>query len=485
MLLHFGAVDQSCIVSVNGRVAGEHEGGYLPFVLDVTDLVKNGKNRLAVRVSDPLDHELGWGKQRRDRGGMWYTPISGIWQPVWLEQVPDAFIDRLQVESSREQATIYVVGGTGRYELTVQTPTGVQSVTFAGESYTFKPENPVLWSPENPYLYEFSLKSGEDEVQSYFALRTIEVADVAETPRILLNGKPYFFHGLLDQGFFPDGIYLPGSPEGYKNDILSAKEMGFNMLRKHIKIEPQVFYYYCDKFGMIVFQDMVNSGDYGFLVDTALPTVGFKRGVTHKVSKRRKQAFLRDSARTVNLLYNHPSVCYYTIFNEGWGQFEADETYSTLRAMDPSRVWDATSGWFWEQRSDVQSEHIYFKKIKIKPWGYVPVVLSEFGGYACRVPDHIFNPDENYGYSTYPDTAAWQKATEALYREQIIPAIQNSGLCACVLTQLSDVEDETNGLMTYDRQVRKADTAAMAALADELYTCFADAAQKGQDSDGK
>ena len=254
--------------------------------------------------------------------------------------------------------------------------------------------------------------------------------------------------------------------------------MGFNMLRKHIKIEPQVFYYLCDKLGMVVFQDMVNSGDYSFLLDTALPTVGFKRGISHKASERRKRAFLADSERTVELLYNHPSVCYYTIFNEGWGQFEADKTYDALQPLDPTRIWDTTSGWFWGKKSDVQSEHIYFKKINIKPWGDRPVVLSEFGGYACRVEGHIFNPDNNYGYSTYPTPEAWQMATEALYREQILPAIEQSGLCAAVLTQISDVEDETNGLVTYDRQFEKADAAAMAALAKEIYACYNQAAGK-------
>lgn len=477
VLLHFGAVDQVCTVIVNGEKLSCHEGGYLPFDVDITAFVKNGKNSIAVQVSDTLDHSFGWGKQRVDRGGMWYTPISGIWQPVWLEQVPDAYIENIRLTPALDSVKIDIMGGTGEYTMTVQTPDGADTVTFTGNSYTYTPKTAMLWSPENPYLYEFTLTSGQDTVKSYFALRTVEVAKVGETPRIYLNGKPYFFHGLLDQGYFPDGIYLPGSPKGYENDILTAKKMGFNMLRKHIKIEPQIFYYLCDKLGMVVFQDMVNSGDYGFLVDTALPTIGFKRGITHKATKRRKKAFFTESANTVRLLHNHPSVCYYTIFNEGWGQFEADGTYVVLKALDPSRVWDTTSGWFWETGSDVQSEHIYFKKINIKPWGDRPVVLSEFGGYACRVEGHIFNPDNNYGYSTYPTPEAWQTATEALYREQIMPAIEKSGLCAAVLTQISDVEDETNGLVTYDRQVEKANAQAMAALADELYTCYQQAAE--------
>ena len=478
VILHFGAVDQGCRVLLNGRDAGSHEGGYLPFTLDITDLAQPGENHIAVLVTDTLDHTLGWGKQREDRGGMWYTPVRGIWQPVWLEQVPERYIESVKIDTNTEQMTLHVEGGENFKELTVHTPEGTEVISFTGDTVTFEPLTPVLWTPEHPYLYNFTLTSGDDRIQSYFALRTVSVENVNGTPRICLNGKPYFFHGLLDQGYFPDGIYLPGSPKGYENDILIAKKMGFNMLRKHIKIEPQVFYYLCDKLGMVVFQDMVNSGGYSFLIDTALPTAGFKRGITHKVSARCKQAFLADSVKTVELLYNHPSVCYYTIFNEGWGQFEADKTYDVLKKSDPTRVWDATSGWFWGKKSDVQSEHIYFKKIKIKPWGNRPVVLSEFGGYACRVEGHIFNPDNNYGYTTYATPEAWQKATEALYREQVLPAIRHSGLCATVLTQISDVEDETNGLLTYDRQVEKADAAAMAALATEIYACYGDVAEK-------
>ncbi|MBQ2256757.1 MAG: MFS transporter, partial [Clostridia bacterium] len=234
VLLHFGAVDQICTVIVNGERISCHEGGYMPFTVDITAFVKNGKNRLAVQVTDTLDHSFGWGKQRVDRGGMWYTPTSGIWQPVWLEQVPKSYIESIKIDTTTEKMTLQVKGGERFKELTVHTPEGTEVISFTGNTVTFEPFNPVLWSPEHPYLYHFTLTSGDDRVQSYFALRTVEVAKVGETPRILLNGKPYFFHGLLDQGYFPDGIYLPGSPRGYENDILTAKKMGFNMLRKHI-----------------------------------------------------------------------------------------------------------------------------------------------------------------------------------------------------------------------------------------------------------
>ena len=253
------------------------------------------------------------------------------------------------------------------------------------------------------------------------------------------------------------------------------KELGFNMLRKHIKIEPELFYYYCDKYGMIVFQDMVNSGKYNFLIDTALPTIGLKKGITHRASPIRRGAFTRETEATVKLLYNHPSVVYYTIFNEGWGQFDADENYRRLKALDPSRIWDATSGWFVEKESDVTSDHVYFKKLDLKNDPDRPMVLSEFGGYSCKIEGHSFNLDKTYGYSFFKDTESFGKALKDLYMNEVIPMIDR-GLCATVYTQVSDVEDETNGLVTYDRQVVKVNKDDMLeiskAIEDKFYSQF-------------
>lgn len=304
-------------------------------------------------------------------------------------------------------------------------------------------------------MYHFTVQTGEDRVQSYFALRTLEIKDVDGYPRICLNGKPYFFHGLLDQGYWQDGIFTPNSPAAYEQDILFAKKLGFNMLRKHIKIEPQLFYYACDRLGMVVFQDMVNNGAYSFLRDTALPTVGLKwlpDRWLHR-NKRSRAAFEQAMVETVEILYNHPCICYWTIFNEGWGQFCAATMYKRLKTLDDSRVIDTASGWFSGVDSDVDSRHVYFRKVRLKA-GKKPLVLSEFGGYSYQVEGHVFNPKKEYGYGKCTSREEFVQALRKVYLEEVAPLIEK-GLCAAVYTQISDVEDEVNGLVTYDRQVEK------------------------------
>ena len=468
IVLHFGAVDQIAEVSVNGKLAGAHTGGYLHFSLDITDLIKDGENTLTVKVTDDLDHTLAWGKQRKDRGGMWYTPTSGIWQQVWLEALPEKHIKSIKMTPTLSSVHFEIEGGENAKKIILDDG---KEYCFEGDSFTLELEDPKLWSPEDPNLYYFTIECGEDKIESYFALRTVGMTKINGKSYITLNEKPYFFHGLLDQGYFSDGIYTPATPEELENDVLQMKALGFNMLRKHIKIEHSLFYYYCDKHGMAVFQDMVNSGDYSFLVDTALPTIGFKKGISHKASKARREAFEKDSEATVSLLYNHPSVVYYTVFNEGWGQFDADENYTRLKALDPSRIWDATSGWFSEKKSDVTSEHIYFKKLDLKSDPDRPLVLSEFGGYSCKIEGHSFNLDKTYGYRFFTDKEKFSKALEDLYMDEVISMIDR-GLCATVYTQVSDVEDETNGLLTYDRQVLKVDAERMRKISSDVYEKF-------------
>lgn len=471
ILINFGAVDCFAEIRINETPIGGHNGGYIPFCFDITSALKTGENIVEVIVADTLDTDFPYGKQCRKRGGMWYTPISGIWQAVWLESVPENYINFLKLTPSLDSITIETEGGIAEKNVTIHTENGDITESFSGNKACIKIPSPVLWSPENPYLYSLTLECGEDRIESYFGLRTIETGKVNNTPCILLNGKPYYFHGLLDQGYYSDGIYTPASPEGYLWDIKEMKKLGFNMLRKHIKIEPDLFYYYCDKYGMIVFQDFVNSGKYNFLIDTALPTIGLKKGITHTATKRRKSIFEDTAEKTISLLYNHPCVCYYTIFNEGWGQYEADRIYEELKKLDPTRIYDATSGWFTEKKSDVKSEHIYFRKIKLKTDSEKPLVLSEFGGYSCKIENHCFNLDENYGYKNFDSPKSLSAGLSELYLSEIVPAVEQ-GLCADVLTQVSDVEDETNGLCTYDRQVIKVEERTMKIIAKALNKAF-------------
>ncbi|MBQ1965988.1 MAG: glycoside hydrolase family 2 [Clostridia bacterium] len=467
VLLHFGAVDQYAEIELNGAFVGINNGGYNAFSFDITEFLKE-ENELTVTVLGNLwGHLLPYGKQREDRGGMWYTPVTGIWQTVWLVSVPETYIHGLTIDVGADFAEI-IADGVKDGTISVQTPEGEITANLTESKARIEIQNPRLWSPEDPYLYEFTVTAGQDTVSSYFALRTLEIKTVDGLPRLCLNGKPYFFHGLLDQGYFSDGIYTPATPENYTRDIAEMKALGFNTLRKHIKVEPEHFYYECDRLGMIVFQDMVNNGHYSFLRDTALPTVGIKKLPDRWLHRNKISRLFFEMAmeETVTQLYNHPCICYWTIFNEGWGQFCSDEAYEKLKTLDSSRFIDATSGWFQGKISDVESLHVYFKPVKIKG-GNRPVVLSEFGGYSYQPEGHVFHPGKPYGYRFFKEQKDFEDALVKLYETEIVPSIEK-GLCGAIYTQVSDVEDETNGLLSYDRKVQKVSTEKMQELARKL-----------------
>ncbi len=467
VLLHFGAVDAVCEVTLNGASLGRHTGGYEPFSLDITDALAE-ENVLTVQVWDDMHaHTLPYGKQSRRAKGMWYTPTTGIWQTVWCESVPRAYIRALHIETDACGATLTALGvreGTVR----VQEPQGEAVYALTDGVCRIDVGEVRLWSPESPYLYRFTVQTEEDAVSSYFALRTLTVQSVDGIPRLCLNGRPYFFHALLDQGYTSDGGLTPASPEQYTEDILYAKSLGFNTLRKHIKVECERFYYDCDRLGMVVFQDMVNSGDYRFLRDTVLPTLGLIRRNDRCMHRDRatREAFLAHMEATVTRLYNHPCICLYTIFNEGWGQFDSTAAYRRLRALDPTRFIDSASGWFMGGESDVVSRHIYFKRVKIRA-ADKPVILSEFGGYTYAPEGHVANPDRAYGYGRCDSREDFVRALRRVYLDEVIPA-KACGLCAAVYTQLSDVEDEINGLVSFDRRVRKVLPEEMADIRDML-----------------
>lgn len=470
ILLHFGAVCRQCEVAVNGKSVCTHENAYLPFSADVTELVEARGNRLAVSVKNDLSTKYPWGKQREKRGGMWYTPVSGIWQTVWMEPVPETYVERVCITQD-ERGTDIVLVSSDRANASLEGEAFCEGKRYAIKDgrVRVEPENPEPWTPETPRLYEVRLQIGEDEVTTYFALRSLSVKEVGGHPRLCLNGKPYFFHGLLDQGYYSDGLYTPAAPQLYEQDILRMKALGFNTLRKHIKVEPEQFYYDCDRLGMIVFQDMVNNGKYHFLHDTAFPTVGFLKYndlIVHRNGKTREE-FLKAMRGTVEHLSSHPCIVYWTIFNEGWGQFDADGAYGKLKALDDSRFIDATSGWFHRNKSDVDSLHIYFGSLHLGKERNLPQVLSEFGGYVYKLPEHSYNQEKTHGYKIFASREAMVNALRKVYLEKILP-LAKEGLCGAVYTQVSDVEDETNGIVTYDRRVIKILPEEFADIAERL-----------------
>ncbi len=479
LLLHFGAVDQVAEVFVNGTRAVRHEGGYLPFSADIAPLLRQGENRLTVKAVDTLSHDYPYGKQHKRPHGMWYTPVSGIWQTVWLEAVPDqGAVAGIRLVPDLTGVTVEVDAGGAPFNIAVPLGDG-ELLTAAGKSgcpLRLDIPHPYPWSPDDPYLYTMTIATATDQVESYFALRTVSTKEVNGHTRLCLNGEPVFLHGVLDQGYFEGGLFLPQSPEEYDKDVMRMKELGFNTLRKHVKVEPEAFYYACDRLGMLVIQDMVNSGEYRYLRDTAIPTVlSKKRGdLGGGGSEQRRAFFERHCLDTISHLNDHPCILGWTIFNEGWGQYDSDRIYRLLKASDPTRFFMSTSGWFAQRESDVQSEHVYFQNRVLE--GDQPakfLLLSECGGFSYRVEGHVSTERKNYGYGEQARTELdLEVRLSSLYCDMVLPSIPN-GLCGCIYTQLSDVEGETNGLYTYDRQVRKVrpefmrEMAALARLALE------------------
>lgn len=458
LLLHFGAVDQCATVWVNDRQAGNHQGGYLPFELDITEYIENGMADIVVRVTDDTEKSgMTRGKQRSRRGGIWYTPQSGIWQSVWMEAVPDSYVKDLLIIPDFDGACVEISAEIVGEELAF--------AQFNGESYMLPAVIPVpgfeAWCPENPKLYGFTVTCGEDMVHSYFAMRKFSVEkDDKGVPRLFLNNRPYFHNGVLDQGYWPDGLYTAPTDEAMIYDISTAKAMGFNMLRKHIKVEPLRWYYHCDRYGMLVWQDMPCGGrSYNPLIVT-LPLFtnihlpDSLHGLFGRGDSQGRAQFKSELGAMVNHLINCPCIAMWVVFNEGWGQFDAAKMHDFVRSIDPSRTIDHASGWHDQGVGKVVSRHVYFKPyyFKADKKGRA-VLLSEFGGYNHHVSGHCFN-NKNFGYKSFETPAQLEIAIEELYQKQIGPA-KMEGLAAAVYTQLSDVEDELNGVLTYDRKVEK------------------------------
>ena len=494
VLLHFGAVDYACAVQVNGHLVGGHRGGYWPFALDITDALNPaGHDRLWVAVQDPTGTGVqARGKQTLRPGGMFYPAQSGIWQTVWLERVPENYITELTVTPDYDARTVTVKAHTslpgGAANLwavvraggvTIAEDWGSDEADRDGAVTLHIPEEHFFpWSPDSPFLYDLTVGTTQgkeeqrDTVHSYFALRKWSCApDAHGIMRFCLNGKPILLNGLLDQGYWPEGLLTAPAPESYADDILAMKRLGFNTLRKHIKVEPEEFYYQCDRLGMIVWQDMVNNGSYSYFRDTVLPTIGIQKWNDRQLhlDERSRNTFRQGAADAVNQLKNHPCICYWTIFNEGWGQFDAAGAVEAVRRLDDTCLVDEASGWYDQGGGDVDSLHNYFYPLRVRPRSRV-VALSEYGGIAWPMPGHE-PPRRAYGYGTAKSraelTARWKK----LQLETVLPQLKK-GLSALVYTQVSDVEDEVNGLFTYDRAAIKPDPAAVRAVNQALEAAF-------------
>ncbi|MGX6511731.1 DUF2804 family protein [Rhodococcus sp. SJ-2] len=480
VLLHFGAVDQDCEVWVDGTLVGGHRGGYLPFVLDITDALRGECHELVVRVRDVTDSS--WrsrGKQKLEHGGIWYTPQSGIWQTVWLESVPQRWITALDLVPDPVSGEVEVrmaAGGDGgdTAEVTIRADGNdvVSGSVRVGVPTQLRLGDDVrLWSPDDPFLYDVEVTLGSDRVSSYVGMRSFGVGpDATGRTRLLLNGKPYLHAGLLDQGYWPDGLYTAPSDAALIHDIATAKDLGFTMLRKHIKIEPLRWYHHCDRLGVLVWQDMVNGGrSYWQAVVTAPVALPVTLDDSHYTWFGRQDAegraeFLEELDATVALLRSTPSIAAWVPFNEAWGQFDAVTATSRIKDLDPTRPVDHASGWHDQGGGDMVGRHVYFRPYRLSRADAADeraAVLSEYGGYSYRVPGHVWSNKE-FGYRKFTDRWRYERAFLRLQHTQLGPAVEN-GLAAFVYTQLADVEEETNGLMTYDRRVLKVDPAAVRA----------------------
>ena len=461
VILHFGAIDQLADVFLNDTFITHNEGGYLPFSVDISRYLEDD-NLLEVRVTDELDYFYPYGKQSKKPAGMWYTPVSGIWKSVWIEALPQNGIENLNIKTDMNSLHLQILSNAQKFKVEFENYCEV----FDSNIIDIAIPEPHLWSLQDPYLYKLKITTDDDQIESYFGLRKIEARIINGHERLFMNNRPLFINGLLDQGYFEKGIYTPEDVKEYERDIVGIKELGFNTLRKHIKIEDEAFYYYCDKHGILVIQDMVNSGKYSFFKDTILPTIGFLKLRRKAKDKKRLEFFLDQSRRTIGLLKSHPSLIGYTIYNEGWGQQEASACYEILKKEDPDRLFDATSGWFFDDKSDFDSYHIYFRNKVLKGKQRL-LLLSECGGFTRNIEEHSDSKKTSYGYGKTDSEEELTERIIDMHRKMVIPSIEN-GLVGYIMTQISDVEGEINGMFTYDRSVCKVNKKKILAANNEL-----------------
>ncbi|MBQ7889642.1 MAG: glycoside hydrolase family 2 [Erysipelotrichaceae bacterium] len=475
VLLHLDGCDASCDVFVNGQSVGTGDCGYLPVICDITKALED-VNHLKIIIRDPT--EAGGqprGKQSSSPKGIWYTAQSGLWQTVWLESVPEHYIESIKLTPHYDEHQVEILvrtnhSGTALVECdgqTIECSVGLPSFLVLDHVHP--------WSVEDPYLYDLKIHFEQDSIESYFGMRKFSIEeDEQGIKRLFLNNKPYFHTGVLDQGYMSDTLMSWPCDQAMIDDIMTAKSMGFNMLRKHIKVEPLRWYYHCDRLGMLVWQDMVSGGGpYNkFTINLPLFTdIHYKDNIYWlfgRSSLMEREKFIRDLKGMIDHLYNVPSIAMWVIFNEGWGQFDVSKAYELVCSLDKTRTVIPCSGWHDQKIGNIRSWHVYFRPYKFKkdPLGRC-VLLSEFGGYQLPVEGHLVNEDP-YGYKDIKDSTHLENELKELYEHQIIPA-KELGLSASVFTQLTDVEREVNGLMTYDRHVLKINPDVMMKLNRQLY----------------
>lgn len=490
VLLHFGAVDYQCEVFVNRKLIGTHTGGYLPFTFEITAALKVGENELIVAVWDPSDA----GKQERGKQvlkpqGIWYTAVSGIWQTVWLEVVPETSIQLLKLTPNLDARTLSVevkLRGTAE-------DLRVEAEAFDGQemaahnagrpegSLVLALENVRAWSPADPHLYDLKVRLIQnsqtvDEVGSYFAMRKFGLV----AGHFAVNDQPLLLFGPLDQGYFPDGLYTPPSEASMLFDIEYARQIGCNFIRKHVKVEPARWYAACDRLGLIVWQDLPNGGTGGadwvatLAIGLGLTTPDdiwlgrFGRG-----EAQGREQFRAELTGMVAALDHFPSIAAWVPFNEGWGQFESRKVTKLLKQLDPTRLVDAASGWFDRGAGDFQSRHIYAIQLRRGRPDRRAFALTEFGGYSLKIPGHVWDEEKRFGYKFFETPAALTEAYLKLLEEQLEPLIAQ-GLAVAIYTQTTDVEIEINGYLTYDRRVEKMEASVLREAHARLYRAFSE-----------
>ena len=480
VLLHFGAVDWETVVFVNGREQGRHRGGYDEFSFDITDALRAaGEQELMVGVWDPTDRgPQARGKQVLKPGGIMYTPTSGIWQTVWLEPVPVDHITSLKITPDVDDSSVRVDVGARtpylNYTLNIAAYDRGRKVAAAElvshgplsalpPGATLRLPHPKLWSPDAPFLYDLKLtlsRDGKtlDEVKSYFGMRKIALApDTNGTLRLCLNGQPLFQFGPLDQGFWPDGLYTAPTDAALRYDIEMTRKLGFNMARKHVKVEPDRWYYWADRLGLLVWQDMPS----GHVGDTKTDRI-------RPGNQEAAQQFESELKALVEGRINHPSIVMWVPFNEGWGQYDTPRLTAWVKQLDPSRLVDDASGWTDRGVGDVMDMHHYPAPAAPKLEAKRAAVLGEFGGLGLPVRGHTWQGEKNWGYRSFTNSAALTTNYLGLI-DKLHPLTGTPGLAAAVYTQTTDVEVEVNGLMTYDRALVKPDEKQVSAANRRVY----------------